>query len=105
MKEYQRALEAYDQGLKFDEHNTELNESVQRCIAAMSQNAAQETDQERLEKAMKDPEVQEILSDPIMRQILNDMQENPAAARDHLKNPMIAKKIQKLMTSGILRMG
>jgi len=55
------------------------------------------------EEAMRDPEIQSILSDPVMRQILNDMQQDPAAAADHLKNPMIAGKIQKLIDRGILR--
>ena len=31
---------------------------------------------------MRDPEVQEILSDPVMRQILNDMQTDPKAAQE-----------------------
>lgn len=29
---------------------------------------------------MRDPEVQQILSDPVMRQILEDMQNDPKAA-------------------------
>jgi stress-induced-phosphoprotein 1 len=38
-------------------------------------------DKETLERAAKDPEVQEILSDPVMRQILEDMQNDPKAAQ------------------------
>jgi stress-induced-phosphoprotein 1 len=30
---------------------------------------------------MQDPEIQRILSDPVMRQVLNDMQEDPKAAQ------------------------
>jgi hypothetical protein len=33
------------------------------------------------------------------RQILQDAQSNPKALQDHMKNPQIAKKIQKLINS------
>lgn len=54
---------------------------------------------------MDNPEVREILSDPIMRQILEQMQSDPKAAQDHLRNPQIAAKIRTLMNAGVLRMG
>ncbi|CAF2380500.1 unnamed protein product [Brassica napus] len=53
---------------------------------------------------MQDPEIQNILTDPVMRQVLSDLQENPAAAQKHMQNPMIMNKIQKLISSGIVQM-
>jgi len=103
MKDYQKALVSYDAGLKFDENNTEIKESIQRTIQSMNVNSANQTDEERLQNAMRNPEVQEILSDPVMRQILGDMESNPDAARDHLKNPLVAAKIQKLIAAGVLK--
>ena len=41
---------------------------------------------ERAAHAMADPEIQGILTDPIMRQVLQDFQENPKAAQEHMKN-------------------
>jgi len=106
MKEYQKALEAYDQGLKLEENNAELQEGIKRTIEAVNhQENKGAPDKETLERAMRNPEVQEILSDPVMRQILEDMQNDPKAAQDHLKNPMIMKKIQKLVSAGVLRIG
>jgi len=101
MKEYQKALETYDLGLKFDESNQELQESIKRTIEGMNQQESMNRqggapDKETLERAMKNPEVQEILSDPVMRQILEDMQSDPKAAQDHLKNPMIMRKFKSL---------
>lgn len=82
---------------------------------------------------MQDPEIQNILTDPIMRQVssnlnllchldgsvyvsvvhtndagnvlqvLMDFQENPRAAQDHLKDPGVAQKIQKLINAGIVQ--
>ncbi len=59
---------------------------------------------ERQARASADPEVQRILSDPVMQQVLKDFQENPKAAQAHLRNKDIAAKLQKLVTSGIVQM-
>jgi len=54
-------------------------------------------------RAMEDPEVQRILGDPAMRMILEQMQTDPKAVQDHLKNPEIKAKIQKLIESGLIQ--
>ena len=72
--------------------------------ASRMMNTGNLTEEEIKARAMQDPAVQEILADPGIRMILNQMQEDPKALADHLKNPVIAKKIEKLMESGILQM-
>ena len=52
-----------------------------------------------------DPEIMSILSDPIMQSILQQAKGDPAALNDHLKNPGVRAKIQKLMAAGVIRMG
>lgn len=52
---------------------------------------------------MQDPEVQEILRDPAMRLILEQMQSDRQAVQDHLKNPEIRAKIQKLIECGLIQ--
>lgn len=37
-------------------------------------------------------------------QVLIDFQENPKAAQEHTKNPMVMNKIQKLISAGIVQM-
>jgi stress-induced-phosphoprotein 1 len=37
-------------------------------------------------------------------QVLIDFQENPRAAQEHMKNPGVMQKIQKLVTAGIVQM-
>lgn len=39
--------------------------------------------EERMKQAMENPEIQDILRDPAMRMILEQMQENPSAAREY----------------------
>jgi len=72
--------------------------------ASKLMNTGNLSEEEIRQRAMNDPAVQEILADPGIRMILNQMQEDPKAFADHLKNPMIAKKIEKLMEAGILQM-
>jgi stress-induced-phosphoprotein 1 len=37
-----------------------------------------------------------------MRIILQQMQEDPKAAQDHLRNPEVARRLQKLINAGII---
>lgn len=107
MKEHDKALETYQEGLKLDPKNQELLDGVRRCVEQI--NKASRGDltpdelKERQAKGMQDPEIQGILTDPVMRQVLTDLQENPKAAQEHMKNPMVMNKIQKLVSAGIVQ--
>ncbi|XVF13314.1 hypothetical protein REPUB_Repub08aG0198100 [Reevesia pubescens] len=107
MKEYDKALETYQEGLKHDPNNPELLDGVRRCVEQINKasrgDLSPEELKERQAKGMQDPEIQNILSDPVMRQVLIDFQENPKAAQEHMKNPMVMNKIQKLVTAGIVQ--
>ncbi|KAF8692985.1 hypothetical protein HU200_039353 [Digitaria exilis] len=108
MKEYDKAMETYQAGLKLDPNNQELLDGVRRCVEQINKanrgEISQDELQERQNKAMQDPEIQNILTDPIMRQVLTDFQENPRAAQEHMKNPGVMQKIQKLVSAGIVQM-
>jgi stress-induced-phosphoprotein 1 len=45
------------------------------------------------------------MQDPVMNAILQQAQSNPAALQEHLKNPSVRSKIQKLAAAGVIRMG
>ncbi|KAK6935227.1 Tetratricopeptide repeat 1 [Dillenia turbinata] len=108
MKEYDKALETYQEGLKHDPKNEELKDGVRRCIEQINKatrgDLTPEELKERQAKAMQDPEIQNILSDPVMRQVLIDFQENPKAAQEHMKSPQVMQKIQKLVNAGIVQL-
>ncbi|XP_075099617.1 hsp70-Hsp90 organizing protein 3-like [Nicotiana tabacum] len=107
MKEYEKAMETYQEGLKHDPQNQELLDGVKRCVEQINRGSrgdlTPEELKERQAKGMQDPEIQNILTDPVMRQVLTDFQENPKAAQDHMKNPLVMNKIQKLINAGIVQ--
>lgn len=100
LKEFGKAKDAYEKALKLDANCQEARDGLRNCARQQSTLSPEE----RYKQAMENPEVQEILKDPAMRMILEQMQENPTAAKDHLQNPAIRDKITKLAEAGILQM-
>ncbi|XP_049369790.1 hsp70-Hsp90 organizing protein 3-like [Solanum verrucosum] len=107
MKEFEKAMETYQAGLTYDPQNQELLDGVRRCVEQMKKTSrgdlTPEELKERQAKGMQDPEIQNILTDPVMGQVLADFQENPKAAQKHMKNPLVMNKIKKLISAGILQ--
>ncbi|KAI4502027.1 hypothetical protein M0802_002709 [Mischocyttarus mexicanus] len=97
MQQQGKALTAYQKALELDPSNGEALEGYRSCAVSVSSNP-----EEVRKRAMADPEVQGILRDPPMRLILEQMQSDPRALQDHLKNPEIAAKLQKLLESGLI---
>ncbi|KAF5831022.1 hypothetical protein DUNSADRAFT_13691 [Dunaliella salina] len=108
MKEHDKAMITYKQGLEHDPENQELKEGVENCIRAISRFASgavsEEEIKERQARSLQDPEVQGILKDPLMQTILHDLQENPRASQHHLKQPEVMAKLNKLVAAGIVQM-
>jgi stress-induced-phosphoprotein 1 len=127
MREHTKALEALDVAREHDEaagskSTREIQELSYKIQSAISAQRANETEQETMDRAMRDPEIavrnnnnttahadgfffflQEIMTDPVMQSILQQAQGNPRALQDHMKNPTVRTKITKLMNAGIIR--
>lgn len=97
VKEYGKAQSAYEAALALDNNNQEARDGLMNAMR--SNNEDPETVRER---ALRDPEVQEILKDPGMRLLLEQMSQDPGAIREHLKNPDILNKLVKLRKAGII---
>jgi len=97
MKEYSRASTAFQKAIEIDANNHEALEGYRKCVIAQNSNP-----EEVRKRAMQDPEIQSILGDPAMRLILEQMQTDPKAVQEHLKNPDVARKIEKLIEAGLI---
>jgi len=108
MREHTKALEAVQEAELHDEGNknaAEIKQLEYKIQMALYEQRGEETQEETLERAMRDPEVAGIMSDPIMQQILQQAQSDPSALQDHMKNPTVKAKIMKLVNAGIIRTG
>lgn len=135
LREYTKALDALEVAREKDEavgskSTREIQELSYKIQSAISTERANETEQETMERAMRDPEVavrvshfslkrvfnfffillmrllpvkQEIMTDPVMQSILQQAQSNPQALQDHMKNPTVRNKIVKLINAGIIK--
>lgn len=110
MKEYKVCIDtlndAKDEELKNGNNPAQLREIEQLLQKALSLRFAPlegETYEQSVARFQQDPEVVEILQDPVMNTILQQAQGNPAALQEHMKNPAVYKKILILMGAGIIR--
>lgn len=106
MKEYKKAIDTLRNAEDHDpdkKHSKEIATHLQKCVMAEYGERANESDEQRLEKAMRDPEIQQIMTDPVMQQILSQGQQDPQALQSHMSNPMIRQKIMKLVEAGIIK--
>ncbi|XP_033121023.1 stress-induced-phosphoprotein 1-like [Anneissia japonica] len=98
MKQWAQAQSALQKGLDVDSSNQEAMNMLITCRQEINKNP-----EEVKKRAMADPEVQAIMSDPGMRMILEQMSQNPGAIQNHMSNPDIARKLYKLQDAGIIQ--
>ncbi|KAG6333762.1 hypothetical protein ID866_5324 [Astraeus odoratus] len=106
MREYTKALDVLEEATTVDTahaHTSEIRSQELKTQQALYSQRAGETEEQTLERAMRDPEVAKIMTDPVMQQILQQAQGNPAALQDHMKSPIIREKIMKLINAGIIK--
>jgi len=92
-----KAMNAYEKALEIDPNCSEAIDGYKACSISNNSNP-----EEVRKQAMNDPEVQKILNDPAMRMILEQMQSDPQAIQEHLKNPKIAENFMKLREAGLI---
>ena len=108
MKEFHKAQDSYVKGLGIDPTNASCKQglqTVQQKIAYGRQNMTDEEKKEQTAHAMADPEIQAILSDPVLQQTLRDFNENPSAAQKAMADPGMRAKINKLIAAGVIETG
>eukprot|EP01127_Copromyxa_protea_P004853 TRINITY_DN14671_c0_g1_i1.p1 TRINITY_DN14671_c0_g1~~TRINITY_DN14671_c0_g1_i1.p1 ORF type:complete len:582 (-),score=207.47 TRINITY_DN14671_c0_g1_i1:28-1773(-) len=101
MKDNNKALEAYDAGLKLEPNNAEIQAGIQKVMNSI--NSGEPQDEEAVRRNVeRDPELQAILRDPMMQQVLQDLKSDPKAAQHHMRDPITRANIEKLIAAGII---
>ncbi len=93
-------MDSYRAGLQIDPNNSLCSQGLSNVMQKINE---QGHDAERSAHAMADPEIQAILSDPTIRQVLTDFQENPKYAQKSMSDPTIRSKIERLIAAGVLQ--
>jgi len=86
--------------LQLEPDNSLCKQGLQKAAAKVN---SSEDLSERQAHAMADPDIQNILTDPTIRQVINDFQENPKHAQRAMTDPDIRAKIEKLVAAGVLQ--
>merc|ERR1711915_637086 len=103
MGQTQKAMDVYTKAMELDPNSEEAKNGYRDC--SVRQYSQPKGDAEEVRRnATNNPEVQAIMSDPAMRMILEQMQTDPQAVQEHLKNPEIMQKIMKLKDAGLISM-
>ncbi|KAK1570139.1 tetratricopeptide [Colletotrichum navitas] len=111
MREYSKAVDACTEAAKVDQDHhkganaREIEQQQQKAFNAMYATRENETEEQTKERLARDPEIMSIMNDPIMQSILQQAQSDPAALTEHMKNPDIRTKVQKLVAAGVIRVG
>ncbi|KAE8216569.1 hypothetical protein CF327_g216 [Tilletia walkeri] len=117
MKEFTKALEAIQRASDVNTeaqaasdpqaaaNAREISSTQDKIMEALYQQRSGESNEETLARAMRDPEIARIMADPVMQNILQQAQTNPAALQDHMKNPTIRANVQKLIAAGVISVG
>ncbi|EWC43594.1 hypothetical protein DRE_01481 [Drechslerella stenobrocha 248] len=108
LKEYNKVLDALAEATAADKeskHTREIEDLSQKTMNTMYTARESETEEQARERIQRDPEIVSIISDPIMQTILNQANNDPRALQEHMRNPTVRTKIQKLIAAGVIRVG
>jgi stress-induced-phosphoprotein 1 len=108
MRDYSKCLDACTEALEVDKDGSnrkEIEQQQQKALGAMYATRENETEEQTRERINRDPEIMSIMQDPVMNSILQQAQGDPSALQEHMKNPQVRTKIQKLIAAGVIRVG
>lgn len=106
-KQYNRALQAFEDGLKIDPANADCKDGRMRTMMKIQEMASGQSGDgdEAAQRAMQDPEIASIMQDSYMQLVLQEMQNDPSRIQEYMRDPNLSVKINKLVSAGIIRFG
>ncbi len=107
-KRLHKALDTFTLAMSMDPTNVDAKQGhsdVTQQIVRMQTGQMSEAERTQVREAsMQDPEVKQLIEDPAMQHVLQSMAD-PKAAQEHMANPEVAAKIQRLVAAGIVGTG
>lgn len=99
------AIKSFQTGLDIDPTDRQCLKGMQETQAQIQKNMTEGASEEQRQRALEDPEIRQIYSDPMVRTTLEQMSRDPEASRKAMENPGMREKINKLMAAGLLSFG
>lgn len=103
LKEHHKALDAFKKVLELEPENAEGRAGLEQTQAKIAASMYEGNDEERTKRAMNDPEIVSIMSDPMVRIALEQMQANPRNVMEYMNDSTLGPKINKLIAAGIIK--
>ncbi|KAJ2956622.1 hypothetical protein NQ176_g11307 [Zarea fungicola] len=111
MNRFSECVDACTEALGVDaEHHKganarEIDQQQQKAFSSMYAARDNETEEQTRTRLQNDPEIMGLMQDPVMQTILQQAQSDPQALQEHMKNPVVRTKVQKLIAAGVIRVG
>mmetsp|Transcript_24634 Transcript_24634/g.27420 ORF Transcript_24634/g.27420 Transcript_24634/m.27420 type:complete len:113 (-) Transcript_24634:188-526(-) len=104
-RDFYGALDVYNAAMRTDPSNTYYKEGLNRAQNFVIRSEAGENvdPSSNATSWIEDPELASVLSDPSVKQVMADLVANPAAAQVAMNDPLMAKKVQRLLLAGIIK--
>ena len=100
---YDKAHLAFQTGLKHDPNSEELKDGARRALDAFTKRPMSDELSKLVARAVADPELGAIMTDPVVQQLFCECSSDLAALATRLKNAgLAAAKVQKLVDYGII---
>lgn len=103
LKEYHKALDTYEKVLKIDPENKEAIDMKRKTNMDIMGSMHEGNDEQRMNRAMQDPEIQHIMMDPMVKIALQQMQTSPKDAQSYFSDATLGPKLNKLIQAGVLK--
>lgn len=104
-KEYHKAIKVYREIQEIEPSNKDASDGIRATEYKIATSMKDMSDEDRLKRAMNDPEIASIMADPMVRIALEQMQTNPKNVMEYMNDKTLGPKIQKLIQAGVIKMG
>eukprot|EP00466_Bigelowiella_natans_P006532 jgi/Bigna1/74320/fgenesh1_pg.28_\ len=101
VKDLVKAKRAFQRMQEIEPGNTDAQKGLD-MVATMEQTTPADPNEVQ-RRVQNDPEAMSIMQDPQMQKVLQELQSNPSSAQKWMADPIVSRKLQKLIDVGVIR--